>query len=94
MRKRILNVSSYPSLALPVPGQTTILDASQTIDPDNVPLNGGVLVKTLVLSLEPYLLAGMKPSMPVSLSLQRIMFKDNPAYISAHEQNSFQIGQS
>lgn len=65
-----------------MPGQTTTLDASQTIDLDNVPLNGGVLVKTLVLSLEPYILAGMKP---VSLSLLPIMFKDDLAYISGTE---------
>ena len=68
-----------------MPGQTTTLDASQTIDLDNVPLNGGVLVRALVLSLEPYILARMKPSMPVSLSLLSIMFKDNPAYISGTE---------
>jgi NADPH-dependent curcumin reductase CurA len=91
-----LNVSilSHPPLALPVPGQTTTLDASQAIDLDNVPLNGGVLVKTLVLSLEPYVLARMKAFMPVSLFLESIMFKNNSAYISAHEQNRFQIGQA
>ncbi|KAF8552842.1 NAD(P)-binding protein [Imleria badia] len=48
-----------------VPGQTTEFDGSQTIDMDNVPLNGGVLLKTLVLSLEPYVLAGMRPGLPL-----------------------------
>ena len=48
---RILNrVSGYP-----VPGKTTIYDSSQSIDPEIVPLNGGFLIKTLVLSISPFL---------------------------------------
>lgn len=40
----------------PVPGETTVYQAdAQTIDLDNVPLNGGVLTKTLYLSVDPYL---------------------------------------
>lgn len=39
----------------PVPGRTTVYDDSQTIDPDTVPLNGGFLVKTLVISIDPYI---------------------------------------
>ncbi|KAL1696907.1 hypothetical protein GGG16DRAFT_42590 [Schizophyllum commune] len=38
----------------PVPGRTIIYDDSETIDLDNVPLEGGILVKTLVLSIDPY----------------------------------------
>ncbi|KAJ7758650.1 hypothetical protein B0H16DRAFT_1416140 [Mycena metata] len=38
----------------PVPGETTVYDTTQTIDPDTVPLNGGILLKTLVLSIDPY----------------------------------------
>ena len=30
-------------------------DTTQTIDLDTVPLNGGFLLKTLVLSIDPYL---------------------------------------
>ena len=39
----------------PEPGKTVVLDQSQTIDIDKEPLNGGVLVKLLVLSVDPYL---------------------------------------
>ncbi|TCD61391.1 hypothetical protein EIP91_008528 [Steccherinum ochraceum] len=39
----------------PIPGQTTVYDDSQTIDLDKAPLNGGVLVKILYLSIDPYL---------------------------------------
>ncbi|KAJ7105694.1 hypothetical protein C8R44DRAFT_987631 [Mycena epipterygia] len=44
----------------PVPGETTVHDTSLTIDPDTVPLNGGFLVKTLVLSVDPYFRARMR----------------------------------
>ncbi|KAJ6542788.1 hypothetical protein B0H19DRAFT_1171914 [Mycena capillaripes] len=39
----------------PVPGKTTVYDTSETIDLENVPLNGGVLIKVLVLSIDPYM---------------------------------------
>ncbi|PIL25993.1 hypothetical protein GSI_11747 [Ganoderma sinense ZZ0214-1] len=39
----------------PIPGQTTVYDESETIDLENVPLNGGILIKTLVVSIDPYL---------------------------------------
>ncbi|KAF4572409.1 hypothetical protein EYR36_006913 [Pleurotus pulmonarius] len=39
----------------PVPGRTTVYDGSQSIDLDNVPLNGGFLIKTLDLAVDPYL---------------------------------------
>jgi NADPH-dependent curcumin reductase CurA len=38
-----------------VPGKTTVYDASRKIDLETVPLNGGFLVKTLVLSIDPYM---------------------------------------
>ncbi|RPD54808.1 NAD(P)-binding protein [Lentinus tigrinus ALCF2SS1-7] len=38
----------------PVPGKTLIYDESQTIDLDKEPLHGGILVKVLVLSIDPY----------------------------------------
>ncbi|KAH9937947.1 hypothetical protein B0H21DRAFT_825392 [Amylocystis lapponica] len=44
----------------PEPGKTTIQDTSETIDLDNVPLNGGFLVKTLVLSIDPYMRGRMR----------------------------------
>ncbi|GBE89547.1 Zinc-type alcohol dehydrogenase-like protein [Sparassis crispa] len=44
----------------PEPGKTTVYDPLQTIDLENVPLNGGVLIKTLVLSIDPYLRGRMR----------------------------------
>ncbi|KAF8135827.1 hypothetical protein EV363DRAFT_1159125 [Boletus edulis] len=80
--KRII-FKEYPK-GLPIPGQTTTFDASQTIDLDNIPLNGGILVKLLVLSLEPYIMARMGPSI-VSLSLQYPMFKNRLTFPSHTE---------
>jgi NADPH-dependent curcumin reductase CurA len=39
----------------PVLGKTTVFDASQEIDLENVPLNGGFLLKTLALSIDPFM---------------------------------------
>ncbi|TFK22688.1 alcohol dehydrogenase [Coprinopsis marcescibilis] len=44
----------------PEPGKTTVYDESTTIDLDAVPLNGGVLVKTLFLSVDPFLRGMMR----------------------------------
>ncbi|KAI0357028.1 NAD-P-binding protein [Trametes cingulata] len=52
----------------PEPGKTTIYDDSQTIDPDTVPLNGGFLVKVLVLSVDPYLRGKMRDASVKSYS--------------------------
>ncbi|KAJ7609806.1 hypothetical protein FB45DRAFT_1066400 [Roridomyces roridus] len=38
---------------VPTPGQTTVYDSSQSIDLESHPLNGGFLIKTLVLSIDP-----------------------------------------
>ncbi|KAJ6533898.1 hypothetical protein DFH09DRAFT_1369943 [Mycena vulgaris] len=43
--------------AYPVPGKTTVYDTTQSIDLDAVPLNGGFLVKVLILSVDPYMRA-------------------------------------
>ncbi|KAJ7082168.1 hypothetical protein C8R43DRAFT_1052451 [Mycena crocata] len=39
----------------PIPGTTTVYDTTQTIDLEKVALNGGFLIKTLMLSIDPYL---------------------------------------
>lgn len=39
----------------PVPGKDLVYDTSETIDLDTVPLNGGFLSKTIVISPEPWL---------------------------------------
>ncbi|THH07343.1 hypothetical protein EW146_g9348 [Bondarzewia mesenterica] len=49
----------------PEPGKTIVHDVSKTIDLENQPLNGGFLVKTLVLSIDPYLRGKMRdPKIP------------------------------
>lgn len=50
------SLSSYSiAIGFPEPGKTTVYDESQIIDLDNVALNGGMLVKTTYLSIDPYL---------------------------------------
>ena len=49
----------------PVPGKTTVYDESQTIDLDNEPLHGGILIKILVLSIDPYLRHKMQVDNPL-----------------------------
>jgi NADPH-dependent curcumin reductase CurA len=44
----------------PIPGETTVYDTTQTIDPETVPLNGGFLIETLALSIDPYLRGRMR----------------------------------
>ncbi|KAK7038555.1 NADP-dependent oxidoreductase RED1 [Favolaschia claudopus] len=62
----------------PIPGETTIYDASQKIDLDNAPLNGGFLVKTLVLSLDPYMRGKMRS--PEKKSYSPPFFPGEPLY--------------
>ena len=39
----------------PEPGKTTVYDTTETIDLETVVLNGGILIKTLELSIDPYI---------------------------------------
>ena len=57
----------------PEPGKTTIYDESETIDLENVGLNGGFLVKTLVLSIDPYLRGKMRDPKVQSYSVRTYM---------------------
>lgn len=68
---------------LPIPGQTTVYDASQTIDPDAVPLDGGFLVKTLVLSIDPYMRGRMRDTSIKSYA---------PAYITGEPIQNYGVG--
>lgn len=52
----------------PVDGETTVYDTSATIDLD-APLNGGVLVKVLVLSIDPYIRGRMRAPEKTSYSV-------------------------
>ncbi|KAI0045916.1 alcohol dehydrogenase [Auriscalpium vulgare] len=45
---------------LPEPGKHTAHDTSRTIDLENEPLHGGFLVKTLILSIDPYMRVKMR----------------------------------
>ena len=45
-------------------------DESETIDLENVPLNGGFLVKLLVLSIDPYLRGKMRDASKKSYSVR------------------------
>jgi NADPH-dependent curcumin reductase CurA len=55
--------NSYIDVGYPVPGETTIYDTTQKIDLDTS-LNGGVLIKVLVLSVDPYLRGRMRRPNP------------------------------
>jgi NADPH-dependent curcumin reductase CurA len=52
--------TQHRMLGFPEPNKHTVTDTSETIDLDNVPLDGGFLVKTLVLSIDPYLRGKMR----------------------------------
>ena len=49
-----------PPNAYPDPGKTTVYSDSETIDLEAAPLNGGFLVKTIALSIDPYLRGRMR----------------------------------
>lgn len=55
----------------PEPGKTTIYDTTQTIDIENVPLDGGFLLKTLELSIDPYMRGRMRHPEKKSYSVGR-----------------------
>ena len=61
-------LKEYPS-GYPIPGTTTVYDTSERLDLDNVPLNGGVLAKLVVLSIDPYLRTTIKANTPGSVPL-------------------------
>ena len=46
----------------PIPGKTLVFDESDTIDLDSIELDGGLLVKILNLSIDPYLRRRMADS--------------------------------
>ncbi|KAF8588807.1 alcohol dehydrogenase [Ramaria rubella] len=74
-----------------VPGETTVYDATRTIDLENVDLNGGYLTKTLVISPEPWLRERLRdPRIPsysppmrlgyavVSIGLVKVLRSEDP----------------
>ncbi|KAI0918238.1 hypothetical protein AcV7_007038 [Taiwanofungus camphoratus] len=56
-------------VGLPVPGKTTVYDASRHIDLDVQPLDGGFLLKTLVFSIDHFLRSRMRDSSIKSYSV-------------------------
>ncbi|TFK65221.1 NAD(P)-binding protein [Pluteus cervinus] len=69
--------NSIPT-GFPEPGVTTVYDSSQTIDVENVALDGGFLVKTLVLSVDPYLRGKMRS--PDTTSYSPPFYVGEPIY--------------
>ena len=49
------------NIGYPVLGKDLIYDTSQSIDLETAPLGGGVLIKTLDLSVDPYMRQRMRP---------------------------------
>ena len=47
-------------LGYPEPGKTTVYDTTEKIDLQTVALDGGILIKTLELSVDPYLRSQMR----------------------------------
>lgn len=91
------SVVSHPSQAdrdsgYPIPGETTVYDTSQTIDPETVPLNGGFLTKTLVLSIDPYLRGKMRNPEKKSYSVRPQSCDPPCCCITRVSQPGFQLG--
>ncbi|KAF9003873.1 hypothetical protein BDQ17DRAFT_1424846 [Cyathus striatus] len=63
---RVVFVKRPAPHQLPVVGEHIAIDKSKTIDIDNVPLNGGFLTKTLILSPEPAMRERMRDPSIVS----------------------------
>jgi NADPH-dependent curcumin reductase CurA len=68
MFSNLIHQAGYPE-----PGKTTAYDTTETIDLETVLLNGGLLVKTLELSVDPYLRGRMREATEQSytVSVQR-----------------------
>jgi NADPH-dependent curcumin reductase CurA len=52
--------STLQTTDYPIAGKTVVYDESSTINLDNEPLKGGALIKTLILSVDPYLRGRMR----------------------------------
>jgi NADPH-dependent curcumin reductase CurA len=68
-------MNEYPT-GYPEPGKTLVYDDANTIDLETVPLNGGFLLKTLVLSIDPYMRGRMSGS-GVAYAVGRLMIDEN-----------------
>ncbi|EGN98194.1 hypothetical protein SERLA73DRAFT_74422 [Serpula lacrymans var. lacrymans S7.3] len=78
----------------PVPGQTTVYDDSEKIDLDNVPLHGGFLLKTLVLSIDPYIRGRMRDvsSYPLAYKLGKPVISHGVGIVVRSEDATVKAG--
>jgi NADPH-dependent curcumin reductase CurA len=53
-------MSFFHHSGYPEPGKTTVYDTTEMIDLQTVVLNGGILIKTLELSIDPYMRGRMQ----------------------------------
>jgi NADPH-dependent curcumin reductase CurA len=72
----------------------TATDSSETIDVANVPLDGGFLVKTLVLSVDPYLRGKMKDASKQTYTVRPpFSMKNCIADADPTSQSAFTVGE-
>ncbi|KAJ6523331.1 hypothetical protein B0H19DRAFT_1201862 [Mycena capillaripes] len=62
-----------PGTGIPVPGEHVVFERSHSIDLDSVPLNGGFLTKTLMLSPEPFMRERMRDLSVASYSTHAVL---------------------
>ncbi|KAJ7450025.1 hypothetical protein B0H11DRAFT_1743466 [Mycena galericulata] len=62
-----------PGTSTPVPGEHIVFNPSHSIDLDGVPLNGGFLTKTLMLSPEPFMRERMRDLSVPSYSTHAVL---------------------
>ncbi|KAJ7364782.1 hypothetical protein DFH08DRAFT_920974 [Mycena albidolilacea] len=77
----------------PVPGETTVYDTTETIDLENVALNGGFLLKTLVLSVDPYFRALMRGAHPASFKIGAPLYGFGIAVVLRSENPDVAVGE-
>ncbi|KAJ3988907.1 NAD-P-binding protein [Lentinula detonsa] len=80
----------------PIPGQTTAYDTSSHIDLETEPLNGSILVKTLVLSVDPYLRGKMRAPERESYTppffVNEVLYNYGVGKVIRSETSSFRAG--
>ncbi|KAJ6632166.1 hypothetical protein B0H10DRAFT_2159584 [Mycena sp. CBHHK59/15] len=62
-----------PGTGFPVPGEHVVFERSHSIDLDSIPLNGGFLTKTLMLSPEPFMRERMRDLSVASYSTHAVL---------------------
>ena len=78
-------------VGFPEPGKTVVYDASAEIDLDTIPLNGGFLVKVLVLSIDPYMRGRMRDASIKSYAVS-FSITVQPSRVLSPWQPAFKLG--